>query len=47
MNGEMMEIMIKIDVPGNNPILVADIIVNRLKLEPRIDNASVVHRDSY
>jgi len=42
-----MEIMIKIDVEGNNPIEVADIVVQQLRTIKRVSNAFVVHRDSY
>ena len=42
-----MEIMIKIDVEGRNPIEVADAVVQQLKTVQRVNNAFVVHRDSY
>ena len=42
-----MEIMIKIDVEGSNPIEVADAVVQQLKTIHRVNKAFVVHRDSY
>ena len=42
-----MEIMIKVDIEGETPVNVADIIVNQTKNMKRVKNAFVVHRDSY
>ena len=42
-----MEIMIKIDVDGSNPIEVADAVVQHLKTIHRVHRAFVVHRDAY
>ena len=42
-----MEIMIKVDINGCDPIEIADILVHRLTEVSRIDKAFVVHRDSY
>ena len=42
-----MEIMIKVDIEGETPLNVADIIVNQTKNMKRVKNAFVVHRDSY
>lgn len=42
-----MEIMVKVDIEGENPVNVADIIVNQTKNMKRVKNAFVVHRDTY
>ena len=42
-----MEITIKIDIEGSNPIEVADVVIQQLKTVQRVNNAFVVHRDSY
>ena len=42
-----MEIMIKVDIEGETPVNVADIIVNQTKNMKRVKNAFVVNRNSY
>lgn len=39
--------MIKIDIEGSNAIKVADAVVQQLKVMKRVNNAFVVHKDSY
>ena len=45
--GGMMEIMIKVNINGSDPIEVADILVHRLTELQRVDKAFVVHSDAY